>query len=392
VGAERRPDIDWLRAAAVYLLLVYHTAKVFDEAPFYHLKNAEQSEALNTFTGAIHQWHMPLLFVLAGWSATASLDRRGRHGFLRERRQRVLVPLVFGCVAFMPFIKYVELRQAPGFDESFLEFLPTFPTSLERFTWAHLWFLAYLLVFSLLYMPLFEWLRGRDLRVRRVPPWALYAAIVPFAVVQVSLRGRWPGYQNLYDDWANFAYYSLFFIAGFLLTRFPAIEEAVHRERRRAALIGIAALAGMSALSSGNPRGDAPAAGVSPEWVAFASLSAICGVCLVAAILGYGARYLRFTGRSLAYARDSAMPVYVLHQAAIVAAATAVVALPAGIPVKFALVLAGGTAATVGAYHLLVRRSAVLRALLGTKGAPPEGRRRKRGRALLLQPDVPPRL
>jgi hypothetical protein len=37
----------------------------------------------------------------------------------------------------------------------------------------------------------------------------------PFAVVELALRWRWPGFQNLYDDWANFLWYSLFFVGGF---------------------------------------------------------------------------------------------------------------------------------------------------------------------------------
>ena len=40
---ERRYDIDWLRVGATYLLFVFHVGKVFDPAPFYHVRNAEVS-------------------------------------------------------------------------------------------------------------------------------------------------------------------------------------------------------------------------------------------------------------------------------------------------------------------------------------------------------------
>jgi peptidoglycan/LPS O-acetylase OafA/YrhL len=364
--AERRPDVDWLRAGAVYLLLAYHSAKVFDSTPFYHLKNDRQVDALNAFTGAVHQCHMPLLFVLAGWSMAHSLERRGRRGVLGERRERLLVPLAFGCLTIAPVIGYVQHRHGPGGDESFLKFLPSFYTQLEHFSWSHLWFLAYLIVFSVLYLPLFEALRRRR-PIERVPARALYLAIVPFAAVQVTLRGRWPGYQNLYDDWANFSYYSLFFIAGFLLVRHPAVERAVHSERRRCALVGAAALLGMLALT----RDGLPEAEVSVQWIAFGALSATAGVCLVAALLGYGARHLRREGPALEYARDSAMPVYFLHQPAVVLVAAAVVPTSLPVAVKLAAVLGGGTVATLAAYGLVVRRSRVLRRLLGTKGEPP---------------------
>ena len=117
------------------------------------------------------------------------------------------------------------LPVAAPFNESFLDFLPTFFTDLSRFTWAHLWFVVYLLTFTILYLPLFgrilharEWFKGG-----MSPVW-VYAPILPLAVIQVTMRERWPGLQNLIDDWANFTYYSTFLIAGFLLARFPRLE------------------------------------------------------------------------------------------------------------------------------------------------------------------------
>lgn len=80
----RRLDVDWLRILAVYLLFPFHVAKVYDATPWYHLKNEELSVGLSFFTGFVHQWHMRLLFLLAGWSLLASLLARGREGFSRS--------------------------------------------------------------------------------------------------------------------------------------------------------------------------------------------------------------------------------------------------------------------------------------------------------------------
>ena len=43
--------------------------------------------------------------------------------------------------------------------------------------------------------------------------------MLPLVVIQLLLRERWPGVQNLYDDWANFAYYTTYLFAGFLLAK-----------------------------------------------------------------------------------------------------------------------------------------------------------------------------
>ena len=290
MSQARRYDIDWLRIFATYLLFIFHVSKVYDVAPFYHIKNAELSPGLNHLTSFIYQWHMPLFFLLAGWSAFGSLSTRGSGAFLRERLQRLFLPFVAGCVLLCPLIKYIELRSGLGttfaggitharFDESFLTFLPTFFTRIDRFTWSHLWFLIYLFTFTLLYLPLFSWLvnqteRGlRPASFLRTAPVdcngmqsqangshstgshsqaasagtemgsvAIYLPILPLALIQVTLRGYWPGFQNLLDDWANFSYYSLYFILGFLMARVPSFEHAVHREFRRAGLIGLVAV------------------------------------------------------------------------------------------------------------------------------------------------------
>lgn len=362
----RRLDIDWLRAGAVYLLLLFHSVRPFDSEDW-HVKNEAQPIGADLVAGAISQWHMPLLFALAGWSVVPSLERRGAAGLMRERRERILVPFAFGTVTLIPLCAYVEERHKGEFDGSFVEYLPGFFTSLDHFTWMHLWFLVYLFVFTALYLPGMKRVHARGWRVERVPAWAIYAAIVPLAAVQVGLRGRWPGYQNLYDDWANFAYYSLFFVAGFLLACFPAVERAVHAERRRAAAVGLAALLAMGAIVAAD--GGMPSTH-SAGWVALQALSAPAALGVVVALLGFGHELLARRERGLAFARESAMPVYVVHQPIIVLLAVPVVGMDVGVAAKLGLLVTASTAATLAAYRLARRSPALLR-LLGSKPAGP---------------------
>jgi len=373
-AAARRPDVDWLRVLATYLLFVFHTGKVFDVRPFYSIKNATLTGSLDLLTGFIHQWHMPLFFVLAGWSAFGSLATRGASAFASERVRRLFVPLVFGMLVLCPPIRWVELvsgqfytaggRHLPAEPQtSFLAFLPHYYT-FDNVTWSHLWFLAYLMTFSLLYLPLLVAVArsGASFELRR--PAAIYLGIVPLALVQITLRERWPGYQNLVDDWANFSYYSLFLLYGFALARFPSLERAAEREWRRAVVIGMAAYAGMLAASSlGAPR----AAG--------RGLSAVVGFSLVVALVGFASQRLRFSNRALAWLAPSAFPVYILHQTAVVLVAFAVVPLDLGITAKYGLVLTGSVGATLAAYELVVRRLPLLWPLFGMKSRAPRVRR-----------------
>jgi hypothetical protein len=399
-ATARRYDLDWLRIGATLLLFPYHVAKTFDVTPIYHVKNAVLVPQLDYVTLFIHQWHMPLFFALAGWSAYGSLASRGSGGFMRERVQRVLVPFVAGCVVLCPFVKYLELRsglsvtaQGVGtltapFDESFLRFLPTFFTRLDRFTWSHLWFLIYLFAFTLVLLPALAPLAARGARDAaggrgaQPPGWRLYLPLVPFVLIQTTLRLRWHGIQNLYDDWANVAYYGLFFLLGFCVSRRPAWEDVIAREWRRAGAIGLGAAAAM--LAGWWLRGGVhwpieltrPALATGLPLLA---LSGVTGYCVVIAIVGAARQHL--TGAALndaprvrdarRYLTEAALPIYVLHQLAVVALGYVVVGLAVSIPVKMALQLTGAVAATFAAYHYGVRRVPAARALLGMKGGVP---------------------
>jgi uncharacterized protein (DUF2147 family) len=382
----RRPDIDWLRIGATWLLFVFHGAKVFDPAPFFHVRNAETSMGMLVLAGFIGLWHMPLFFLLAGWSLAAPLRARGAAGFVRERAARLLVPLVAGSASLGPVMKYIELRGgldlnatglrvapalqdgfrqvipqglgvAPPFDAGFLEFLPGFFTTLERFTWGHLWFLAYLFVFSVAWLPLFRALLRRQPPARAARAW-VYAPLVPLVLVQLVLRPHWPGIQNLYDDWANVGYFSTFLLAGFVLAWAPALEAALVMEWRRAlAIAGGATVVLLLVVLGAIPSPAVALAG-----------SAVAGWCWVVALIGAARASLRRPAPAALV--ESALPIYILHQPALIVVGWFVVLpLPLGVWPKFALLVALSMGLTIAVYARLVRPFAAPRFLLGMKQA-----------------------
>jgi glucans biosynthesis protein C len=382
--STRRYDIDWLRIIATLLLFVFHAGMVFNPAPFFHIRNDELSFGWLVVCGFISLWHMPLFFLLAGWSLCRSLSLRGAGGVFRERVLRLFVPLVFGCLLFMPTIKYLELssgldlnhtglRIAPAlqsgfrmvipeplpdaapFHESFAEFFPSFFT-LERFTWAHLWFVAYLFAFTILYLPVFSFLLSRPAG-GRARTWFVYAPILPLALVQLVLRPYWPGIQNLYDDWANFAYYTVYLSAGFLLARDPTLEEVAQREWRRALALGLAA--------SGVLLGGVLRLYESPALLLVGS--AVAGWCFVVAALGLAKRFLDFGNAVLSYLSEAAFPIYLLHQAAIVVPGYFIVRSTLGIAAKFSLIVAVAVALSFGVYQFVVRELPTTRLLFGMR-------------------------
>lgn len=383
---RRRHDLDALRVFACYLLFLFHGGMVFNPAPFFHVRNNEASLVFLIVCGFISLWHMPLFFLLAGWSAAASLRSRGVAAFLRERVSKLAVPLVAGCVLLMPVIKYLELRGgqdlnhrglfvtpevresmqsvlpidlplAKPFHDTFLSFVPTFFTDLDRFTWSHLWFLAYLLTFTLLLLPVFARLAARP-PVAGLPArlW-VYAPMLPLILVQLTLRARFPGPYNLYRDWANVAFFVTFLASGFALAVAPGLEERLRGEWRRLLALGVAATGVLLAAVLG---------AITATPVVLVA-NAVAAWCFVTALLGFARERVTHSGLRLGYLVESAFPIYVLHQPVVVLLAAGVVLLPFGIAAKFALLLTASVAVTLGVYHFLVRPFALPRFLLGMK-------------------------
>jgi peptidoglycan/LPS O-acetylase OafA/YrhL len=293
---------------------------------------------------------------------------------------------VAGCILLAPLIKYLELLsgqdlnhrglfvtqtvqesmrsvlpvdlpRAEPFDESFLAFLPTFFTDLDRFTWSHLWFLAYLLTFTLVLLPVLVPLARREpSRARPSRVW-VYLPILPLALIQLTLRERFPGPYNLYNDWASVAFYATFLASGFALAVVPGFEERLRAEWRRVLALGLAATGVLLAA----------VLGVFESAPVVLAGSAVAGWCFVVALLGFARERVMRSGPGLRYLAESAFPIYVLHQPVVVVLGAGVVLLPLGIATKFVLLLVGSVASTLALYHFGVRPFGPTRFLIGMK-------------------------
>jgi glucan biosynthesis protein C len=358
---RRRLDIDALRIGACLTQFVYHTGKVFDTDPIYHVKNDVLSSTVTAVTTFTHLWRMPLFFVLAGWAAATVLRHRDAATFRRGRARRLAPPLLFGIVVLCPPIKYVERLGGidnrpsghyPGepFALGFLEFLPRFFFNIRDFSWSHMWFLAYLLLFSLLLAPLLHRIvTGRDrLDSGR---WLAYAPLLPLVLLETTLRPAWGSFPNLYADWASLAVYLTYFLAGALLAR-EARADTLASECRGLGLLGLAALGGLAAVDSPVLRHAA---------------TAVAGWGSVGFLVGASRRWWHYDGPSIRYLSEATLPLYVLHHTPSVLLAFVIVGLPLALPGKLALLLLSSVLATFGLYHACVRPWAAMRFWLGMR-------------------------
>lgn len=173
---RRRHDIDALRVIAFGLLILYHVGMVYVAEWGYHVKSDHQATWLQWPMIALNRWRMPLLFAISGIALALALPKRGASGLAVSRTWRLLLPLAFGMLAVVPIQAYCEALGngaiAPGFGAFLARYLQLRPwpgggwSGAEYgVTWNHLWYLAYVLVYSLAALVLLP------LAARIVPAW-----------------------------------------------------------------------------------------------------------------------------------------------------------------------------------------------------------------------------
>ncbi len=217
--------LDNLRALAVLVLIPYHSARIYDWPPFY-LK-VDQLAGFEIFTRSTDVWIMPLFFMIAGASTVYSLDRRSTIKFITERIKRLMVPFVIGMLTVIPVNGYYAYLFHSGTDISFINYLPVFFTieSLDgyngTFTVSHLWFLIYLMLFSLfapVLAPLLRWLQLKIMDNNS----AFNLMIAMGVVVGILMVARLTALP-----YPNPLYFIVFYFSGLFILGLPVLNQAV---------------------------------------------------------------------------------------------------------------------------------------------------------------------
>ncbi len=233
MARERLYYVDWLRVLVILTLIPYHTALTFTGLGMTYIFQPVSNITilpLLAFTASLDNFFMTLLFFLSGIGTYYALQRRSIAQYCSERIRKLFVPLIAGLVTICPAQAYTKALYH-GYQGNLFSFLKEFFSRKVAYYlgYAHLWFLLYLFVFSMLCIPLFKKLKdGNNLKKT-----ALFLSegkniLIPFLFVMLAelfLRPFFPGTLNLVSDWANFIVYLSVFIFGFIFAYDGGIQE-----------------------------------------------------------------------------------------------------------------------------------------------------------------------
>lgn len=373
--ANRQYYIDWIRVIAFCILIFYHTGMFFVTWDW-HVKNNVIEPAFEFFMRWFGQWRLSLLFFISGVGVSFALRSRTGGHFSKERFRRLFMPLVFGMFVIVPPQIFFERLQRRQFSGSYLDFYPRvfefIPYPQGSFSWHHLWFIAYLWVFSMLALPLFLWLRSESgkrslakLHQITLRPFWIYTYAIPFMLTYWGLSLRWPTTHNLTSDWYNFTFSFLLFIFGYTLGGSLSFWQLLENQRKThfiAACMLTITMYAVYWIPDAIPDDE-----VNAEFLLYGCLKMLNIWSIIMAIGGYAKYYLNFNNRFLTYANEAVYPFYILHQTIEVVFAFYIAAWPMNVYLKFVLLsfLTFGSSFII--YHFLIRPFSFVRFWFGVK-------------------------
>lgn len=373
--ATRRADLDWLRVTAFGLLIFYHAGMAWSGWSW-HVTSPDSLEGLREAMRFLNRWRMPLIFVVSGAAIMLALGDRTPGAFVRDRLKRLLLPLGFGMIVIVPPQVYLERLYSGQFTGSFLQWLPhafdgVYPKG--NMSWHHLWFVAYVLVLTLVLLPVFLWARSESGQAavakagRIAARYGLHWAMaLPLAASTLWLVPISWNINGLVGDWNGLVSYGALLLYGAFIFGSSDLLRALQRQRLFSLAIGIAAYA---ILYFGYFEGTVRPT-ISPEVrPVYALLSAVNVMAWLFAIIGFAHRYLTRRPAFLSEATEAVYPFYLIHQTVTVVAVWALLTIGAPPLLGFIAAVVATFAGTWLIYAGLVRPWRWIRPLFGMKAA-----------------------
>ena len=376
VGANSRQYyIDWIRVIAFCILIFYHTGMFFVSWEW-HVKNTELLPSFEWWMRWFGQWRLSLLFFISGVGVSFALRSRTAGAFAGERTKRLLLPLVFGMFVIVPPQIYFEWVQQKHYTGGYFDF---YPSVLEfvaypkgSFSWHHLWFIAYLWVYSLLGLPIFLWLRSESGKKALVifyqifnRPVALLSLFIPLLIIYWLLVLRWDVTHNLIADWYNLSFSFVVFLYGYLLGSSPAVWNLLETQRKKYLYLAITLTAIMYVVFwIPDIVDDEPNA----IFYAYGFVKILNIWTIILTICGFAKHYLNFSTPFLRYANQAVYPFYILHQTVEVAFGFWIATSQLSPYLKFFLLAFLTFGGSWAIYHFLIRPFKWIRPLFGVKG------------------------
>tara|TARA_R110001599_G_scaffold2732_2_gene14942 strand:+ start:543 stop:1721 length:1179 start_codon:yes stop_codon:yes gene_type:complete len=334
---DRRYDLDWLRIIAFGLLIFYHCG-MFYVSWDWHVKSRFASDTIEPLMMLTSPWRLSLLFLIAGAATRFMADKMTLKSFIVIRMRRLWPPLLLAMFVIVPPQSYFEiveaLQAANGLGADHAAWLDNFYIKyvtgsghwcdadgcLITPTYNHMWFVAYLILYTLALIPILPLLR-------RVPAAASAAIAGPLLIIlpwlylsglRLTLFPLFGESHEFWNDWYLHSLYFSIFLFGFAIAKYQAFFDHCARLRWIALALALACWASLVVYYDAYSGAAGP-----PSWLQLVmrSVRELDAWCAIIAAIGLAHHHLRSADGPLRKVLTQAIfPFYLIHQTIIVVA------------------------------------------------------------------------
>lgn len=378
---DRRYDLDWLRIIAFGLLILYHVG-MFYVSWDWHVKSSRASETIEPLMLLTNPWRLTLLFLISGAATRFMADKMSAWKLTGSRMGRLWPPLLLAVFAIVPPQAYFEVVEA--LQAMPAELAAQYPLALENFyvkyvtasggwcdadgclttpTWNHMWFVAYLIVYTLALVLLLPLLRRtpKGLGLLLAGPGLLITPWLILWALRVTLFPMFEVTHALVDDWYNHVLSFGAFLFGYAIAKNDTFFERCARWRYAALALTLVAWAVLILARELYPAEERP------DWIMalFRGVRELQAWTGILAAIGFAHRHLRTAdGPVRRLLTQAIFPFYLVHQTIIVVAGHYLDELQLPLWLEATLLL-GATALGCWLFFDLGRRVPLLRVWIG---------------------------
>jgi surface polysaccharide O-acyltransferase-like enzyme len=235
--------IDHLKVALTTLVIMHHTFIAYG-APggwYYSQKTTIMGAIIpmTLFVAVNQAFFMGFFFFLSALFIPSSYDKKGPVKFITDRLIRLGVPLLFYSFILSPILSYIPYNRADAHHITYLQYLCGFHSWID---FGVLWFVAALLMFTLIYV-LYRVTVKRLSKTVALPNvvtilvFALSIGLITYAV-RIIFPVGWV-LKPLGFQLGHFPQYIALFIFGLIASRNKWLNSADHKTGKRMRIIAI---------------------------------------------------------------------------------------------------------------------------------------------------------
>jgi glucans biosynthesis protein C len=335
--SDRRYDLDWLRIIAFGLLILYHCG-MFYVTWGWHVKSRLANDAIEPLMMLTSPWRLTLLFLISGAATRFMADKTKAWNFIVSRMGRLWPPLLLAVFVIVPPQAYFEIVEAlqeanglaPGHSAWLDNFYVKYVTAsgnwcdadgcLTTPTYNHMWFVAYLILYTLALIPLLPLLRRipKSVNVLIAGPFLILTPWLFMAALRVTLFPLFGESHDFREDWYLHTLYFSVFLFGFAIAKNEEFFERCVRLRWTALAIALVSWFAIIVYLSAHPESVDP-----PDWLraVMRGVRELDAWCAIISAVGFAHRHLKNADGPMRHLLTQAIfPFYLIHQTIIVVA------------------------------------------------------------------------